>query len=281
MPETRSTLREAFGRMFRPENRRRAIRRGTLEHLRAFPSAVLGNQRDVTIYLPADYAVHADLRYPVLYMQDGQNLFEPQRAFIPGQHWRLAEAADEAIFARTARPTIIVGIDNTGAARVDEYTPSRDVKRNFGGRAADYAKFLIEELKPAIDTQFRTLPDAANTSVGGSSLGGLLALDLGLEHPAVFSAIAAMSPSVWWDGRRILEILDTFRGTRRPLIWLDIGGREGREALDDVRHLRDRLIAKGWHLGHDLHYYEDRRADHSERAWATRARPMLEYLLSG
>jgi predicted alpha/beta superfamily hydrolase len=279
MPEKRGAFREAFGRMFRPENRRRAIRRGTLEHLRAFPSTVLGNQRDITIYLPAGYAEHPDARYPVLYKQDGQNLFEPERAFIPGQHWRLAEAADEAIFARTARPMIIVGIDNTGVARIDEYTPSHDVRRKAGGRADDYARFLIEELKPAIDAGFRTLPDAANTSVGGSSLGGLLSLDLGLEHPEAFSAVAAMSPSVWWDGRRILEILDAFRSVHRPRIWLDIGGREGREALDDVRLLRDRLIAKGWRLGTDLHYYEDRRADHSERAWAQRAKAMLEFLL--
>ena len=108
MREMRDTLRAAFqttvGRMFRPENRRRVIRPGTLEHIRGFHSELLRNDRDITIYLPAGYDDRADTRYPVLYMQDGQNLFEPERAFIPGQHWRLAEAADEAIGGRTARP---------------------------------------------------------------------------------------------------------------------------------------------------------------------------------
>jgi predicted alpha/beta superfamily hydrolase len=86
-----------------------------------------------------------------------------------------------------------------------------------------------------------------------------------------------MSPSVWWGDRAILHTLDQFNGERRPRIWLDVGGREGRDALNDVRLLRDRLWAKGW-SGDDLAYYEDRRGDHSERAWAGRVRAALEFL---
>jgi predicted alpha/beta superfamily hydrolase len=274
MADPRSSLRATLSRVFRLENRRRAIRAGSLEHVRGFVSKTLGNARDLTIYLPAGYGERGEVRYPVLYMQDGQNLFEPGRAFIPGQHWRLAEAADEAIGERKARPMIIVGIDNTGASRVDEYTPTRDPHKNAGGRAEDYAHFLLDELKPAIDSGYLT--DAATNAVGGSSLGGLLALHLGLTRPDVFSAIAALSPSVWWDGRRILMTVDQFDASRGPRIWLDIGGREGREALEDARVLRSRLQAKGWNG--DLGYFEDRRGDHSERAWAKRARMMLEFL---
>jgi predicted alpha/beta superfamily hydrolase len=272
-----SSFRLALKRAFSRENRRVAIRKGRLETL-SFTSKVLGNTRPVTIYLPAGYDDHPEQRYPVLYMHDGQNLFDPTRSFIPGQHWRLSEAADAMIGERKARPMIIVGIDNTGASRADEYTPTRDVERNAGGRADDYGRMLLEELKPLIDESYRTLPDRAGTAVGGSSLGGLLSMYLVLAHPASFSAAAVMSPSVWWDDRVILEELDRFSG-RRARIWLDSGGREGFNALKDTRALRDKLKAKGWSDG-ELKYHEDRRADHSERAWATRAPMMLEFLFA-
>ena len=264
-----SSFRLALKRAFRLENRRAAIRKGRLETL---PLA----KRHVTVYLPAGYDDHPEQRYPVLYMQDGQNLFDPNRSFIPGQHWRLGEAADSAIGERKAQPMIIVGIDNAGAGRIDEYTPTREVKRNAGGKADDYARMLIDELKPLVDESYRTLADRAGTAVGGSSLGGLLAMHLVLTHPEVFSAAAVMSPSVWWDNRVILDELDRFEG-RRAKIWLDTGGREGFEALQDVRTLRDKLKAKGWGAD-ELKYHEDRRADHSERAWANRAPMMLEFL---
>ncbi|HEV8661404.1 MAG TPA: alpha/beta hydrolase-fold protein [Thermoanaerobaculia bacterium] len=271
MTDLRSTLRRAF----RLENRRVAVRPGRLDHIPNFESKILDNERDVVVYVPAGYDEHPGRRYPVLYMQDGQNLFEPHRSFIPGQHWRLAEAADEAIGARTAEPMIIVGIDHTGPTRIDEYTPTRDPKKNVGGRADDYARMLLEELKPVIDAAYRTVSD--DTAIGGSSLGGLLALHLALKHPDVFKRAAVMSPSVWWHDRVIVREVDEFAGPDRPRIWLDIGGREGNEAFVGAQMLRYRLRAKGWSNA-TFRYYEDRRADHSERAWAARARKVLEFL---
>jgi predicted alpha/beta superfamily hydrolase len=268
------TLRATFRRVLRLPNRRAAIRPGRLERIHDFPSQVLGNVRQVTVYLPAGYDERQDTRYPVLYMQDGQNLFDPERAYVPGNDWHLQAAADAAIGERTARPMIIVGVDHAGPARIDEYTPVKDRRHNGGGRSGDYARFLIEELKPAIDARFRTLPDAENTAVGGSSLGGLVSLDLALKHPEVFRGAAVMSPSVWWSDRAILDDVDAFGGPA-PRMWLDIGGREGGEALNDARKLRDRIAAKGWR---DFQFYEDRRGDHSERAWARRVRQVLEFL---
>jgi predicted alpha/beta superfamily hydrolase len=268
------TLRATFRRVLRLENRRAAIRLGRLERIPAFASQILGNTREVTVYLPAGYDEREEGSYPVLYMQDGQNLFDAHRAYVPGNHWRLQEAADAAIGERTAEPLIIVGIDHAGPARIDEYTPVADPKHSGGGRAADYARFLIEELKPSIDAQFRTRPEAESTGIGGSSLGGLVSLYLALKHPEVFRRAAVMSPSVWWSDRAILADAEAFDGTP-PRMWLDIGGREGLEALRDARELRDRLAAKGWK---DFFFFEDRRADHSERAWARRARQALEFL---
>ena len=270
-------LRATFRRVLRLENRRAAIRPGRLERIHGFESNILGNKRDVTIYLPPNYDERQDQRYPVLYMQDGQNLFDAERAFIPGQHWQLKEAADAAIGERTASPMIIVGIDNAGIARADEYTPVRSEKHKAGGRADDYTRMIVEELKPVIDERFRTLPDAASTGIAGSSLGGLVSLHAALTRPEVFGRVASMSPSVWWADRAILKTVDAYRGPALPRLWTDIGGREGMEALHDARALRDRITAKGWRDDR-FRYYEDRRADHSERAWQRRVRSVLEFL---
>lgn len=277
MREISEALRSTFRRALRLENRRVAVRPGRLDRIAAFESAILGNSRDVVVYLPAGYDEREDQRYPVLYMHDGQNLFEPERAFIPGNHWRLREAADEAIGTRASQPMIIVAIDNAGAARIDEYTPTRDPNKDAGGRAGDHARMLIEELKPVIDARYRTLTDRANTAIGGSSLGGLVSLYLVLRHPQVFGRAAVMSPSVWWHDRVILEDVRAFSTKPRPRIWLDTGRREGPEALRDTQLLRDELRAHGWTAG-ELAYTEDRRGEHNERAWAGRSRPMLEFL---
>ena len=270
MPDLSNALRSAFTRVL---NRRSAVRRGRLDVVTEFESKIFGNKRQLSIYVPPGYDDRADRRYPVLYMQDGQNLFDNFRAFA-GQSWRLRDAADEAIGARTMRPLIIVGVDHAAEKRIDEYTPSHDESRNAGGKADDYARFLLEEVKPMIDGRYRTTEDVAT---GGSSLGGLVALHLALKQPAVFRRAAVMSPSVWWNGRSVLDEVTAFDAHEKPRIWLDIGGREGHEALADVRVLRDRLREKGWNDA-TLKYYEDRRADHSERAWAARVRKALEFL---
>ena len=231
---------------FRLWQRRRALRRGTLDR---FPF----NDRQITVYLPPGY--NAERAYPVLYMQDGQNLFDDERSFAH-HSWRLHEAADNAIGARTAAPMIIAGIDHAGDKRIDEYTGD------------DYGRVLLEELEPLIDSKYRT----TTAAIGGSSLGGLVSLRLGLTT-SVFSGVAAMSPSVWWNNRAILEL----EPRNHPRVWLDVGWREGRRTLDDARAMRDRLHAKGWSDA-DLRYYEDRRGDHSEWAWARRAKMMLEFL---
>ena len=278
MRPVRDTLSAAFRSVLRLENRRKAVRRGALQHLRGFHSGILANDRDITIYLPPGYEDRDGLRYPVLYMHDGQNLFEPERAFIPGQHWRLAEAADEVIGERTIATDDHRRHRQHRRSRIDEYTPTPDVARRGGGKADDYGRMLIEELKPVIDAQYRTLPNMLNTALAGSSLGGLATLHLGLKRPDAFAGLAVMSPSLWWDNRVILADVERFHAPLRPRIWLDMGGREGVEGLANARALRDRLLANGWRNGDNFRYFEDRRGDHSEGSWARRVPSVLEFL---
>lgn len=256
-----------------------------------FHSAFLEHDRDVLVWLPPGYdevrdegsgrsfdtgVRHDGSRYPVLYMHDGQNLFEPETSFL-GEHWRVAETATELIEAGRIEPLIIVGIYNTGEARIDEYTPIGD-KRLGGGQADDYGRMIIEELKPLIDRTYRTKPDAANTGVGGSSLGGLVSLHLGFTHPAVFTKIAALSPSVWWGRKTILKTIREARSKPPIRLWVDMGTAEGRKGLDDARLLKAALVGLGFTPDVDLRYAEYEGATHSEQAWSERVGPMLEWL---
>lgn len=274
MKEMSDTLRSTFRRALRLENRRTILRPGRIERITDFTSTHLGGSRLVTVYLPPGYDEKDERRFPVLYVHDGQNLFDADRAFVPGQHWRLSEAADAAIGERTAAPKIIVGIDHGATARLDEYTPTHDPKHNGGGRAVVHAKMLFEELKAIIDGRYRTIAD--DTGVGGSSLGGLVSIWLALKYPKLVRRAMVMSPSVWWNDRAILDDVDAFEGDLRPRIWLDVGGREGLQTLRNVRELAARLRANGW-TDKTLRFHEDRRGDHSERAWARRVRQALEF----
>ena len=246
-----------------------------------FPSRYLSTPRDVMVYLPPGYEAGTG-RYPVLYLQDGQNLFDPATAF-GGRDWRAGQTADELIARGVIEPLIIAGVYNTGVRRISEYTPTRDRKLRKGGKAERYAEMLVRELKPFLDHEYRTRKAATDTGVGGSSLGGLVALQAGLRYPRVFGKLALVSPSVWWDDRSILALVRDYRLPQRPRIWLDAGtaeGSNGAAVIDDLRMLREALLEKGWREGERLSYHEIEGAGHDENAWAGRFGRVLEYLYS-
>ena len=245
---------------------------------KGFRSKFLTNARDVLVYLPPGYDTDAERRYSVFYMQDGQNLFDGATSFIPGQEWRVDETAQALVRAQAIEPVIIVGIYHAGVERVDEYTPSADPRRRLGGKADLYGRLVVEELKPFVDAQYRTKTGVADTALGGSSLGGLVTMYLGLRYPEVFGKLAVLSPSIWWDGRRILRDVAALASERRARVWLDMGTDEGAYATADARRLRDALVSKGWGLGCDLHYYEAEGGKHTETAWARRVDPILRFL---
>jgi predicted alpha/beta superfamily hydrolase len=256
---------------------------GDIRAHRNFHSQILNNDRDLLVYVPPGYDAHKQKRYPVLYLHDGQNLFDGATSFIPGQEWHVDETAQALIMAGKIEPLIIVGVYNTGKDRIDEYTPASDPKYK-GGKADLYGRFLVEELKPYIDSHYRTLNDAKHTGLGGSSLGGLVSLYLGLKYPRVFGKVAVVSPSVWWADKFVVHQVEALPRKPDERIWLDIGTREGRDTAEaektvaDTRLLRDVLVRKGWSLGKDVKYMEAAGAEHNERAWAARVAAILEFL---
>lgn len=240
-----------------------------------FRSQYLPHERTILVYLPPGYKADGAQRYPVLYLQDGQNVFDKATSFA--DEWRVDETAQQLIEAGKIEPLIIVAIYNSGEHRLDEYAPTH-VDHKGGGGADQYGRMLVEEIKPFIDSQYKTLPSAASTGLGGSSLGGLLTLHLGLRYPTAFNRLALLSPAVWWDERAIVRQVESLGGKLPLKIWLDAGTGEGEDAINHTRALRDALVAKGWVVGDDLHYLEAEGAQHNEGAWASRVGDVLKWL---
>ncbi len=258
-------------------------RTGTIQRLGRIASVHVA-PREVQVWLPPGYGADPARRHPVLYLHDGQNMFD---ALAAGAEWGVDETAQRLVAAGAIEPPLIVAVasgpdrmrDYTPTAMPDIRTPPGAVAPMVGGGAAAYARFLVEELKPLIDTRYRTRPEAAHTALGGSSLGGLVSLWLALQHPQVFGAALVVSPSLWWDDAlplRQVQALD-WRHARRPRLWLDVGHREGVQAVADTRRLRDALLRQGW-AGADLAYHEAPEGDHDEASWAARVGPMLRFL---
>ena len=195
-----------------------------------------------------------------------------------GREWGVDETAQRLVEEAAIEPALIVGVYNTGESRIDEYTPTRTRGRGHGGKAGLYGRMLVEELKPLIDAQYRTLKDPANTGLAGSSLGGLVSLYLGLHYPTTFGKLGVISPSVWWDNRMILREVRGL-GDKPPLrVWLSAGTAESGHTLPNARRLRDALIRKGWVIGRDLAYYEAEGSAHNEESWSQIVDPFLRFL---
>jgi predicted alpha/beta superfamily hydrolase len=256
---------------------------GDIRSHKSFHSSILNNDRDLVVYLPPGYEANRKQRYSVLYLHDGQNVFDGATSFIPGKEWRVDETAQALINAGRIAPLIVVGIYNT-KDRINEYTPAEDAKYKLGGKADLYGRMLVEELKPFIDKTYRTRRQAKYTALGGSSLGGLASLYLALKYSDVFGSAAVVSPSVWFANKQIVLFAETLPRKRKVRIWLDMGTKEGgnaeeaQQGVTNARLLRDTLVKKGWKLGKDLDYFEAEGAEHNESAWAERVESILTFL---
>ncbi|MEN9936509.1 MAG: hypothetical protein RLZZ387_3088 [Chloroflexota bacterium] len=247
---------------------------GTLVTLAGFWSPQLGNSRDILVYLPPDYD-ETDARYPVVYMHDGQNLFDETTSFAG--EWRADEALDA--LTRKGRPAIAVGIPNMGERRIDEYSPfvAQDGR---GGSGNAYVSFIVDTLKPYIDRSFRTRSDREHTGVLGSSMGGLISLYAMYRRPDVFGFAGVLSPAFWFAEDAIFPFVDGL-GQLRGRVYLDTGLAEDDDTVERARRMRQLLLRKGYRPGRRFRYLEVAGAGHNEAAWAARLPDILTFLLPG
>ena len=248
-------------------------------------SRIFRNTRLVRVWLPPGYDATGVMRYPVLYLEDGQNLFDPATAFA-GVHWRVGETAGQLIAEAKIPPLMIVGIDNTGNNRLREYIPYRSLDmRLFGPQGKRYPEFLLREVMPLIEKYYRVAKGPEHTGLGGSSLGGLITLYTQLALPGVFGRLLIESPSLFVANRKILEECRTVRDWPHR-IYLGMGTREvgnptkDEKMVNDVRELERILRIAG--LGEArLKVWIEEGAAHNEAAWGARFPAALEFLYSG
>jgi predicted alpha/beta superfamily hydrolase len=251
--------------------------------LHELSSRIFGNTRLLRVWLPPDYDGWGDTRYPVLYLNDGQNLFEPATAFA-GVHWQVGETATRLIAEEKIRPLIIVGIDNT-KNRASEYIPynSKDPKVP-NAKGSCYPDFLQREVMPLIEERYAVLTGPENTGLGGSSLGGLITLYTQLAASGVFGRLLIESPSLFVANGKILR--QSARVHNWPQrVYLGVGTQEVGNAEKDaktveyVRELESILHLAGLD-DQRLKVVIEQGAGHNEAAWAARFPEALEFLFS-
>ena len=240
--------------------------------LRAVWSPQRDTHRDIDVFLPPSYK-RTRRRYPVVYMQDGQNLADPHRAFAGT--WDLPHAI--AVLAARGIEAIFVGVPNMGGERLREYSPFFDMKHG-GGDGDAYLAYLERTVKPLVDRRFRTRPEREATGLFGSSMGGLISLYGFFRAPDTFGYVGAMSPSLWFAGRAILTYIE-HDGAPPGRIYLDTGTAEGAGTLRDARHLARILERKGYEEPTGMRFVEVEGGQHTEPHWAQRLVPSLEFLL--
>ena len=242
---------------------------GKVKYHRAMAGEGLSAPRDVIVWLPPSYDKKPDKRYPVLYMHDGQNIFDPATSFTQID-WRVDEVADSLIKAGAIEEPIIVGIYNNGPRRRPEYSDTRE------GHA--YVDFVAKRLKPMIDSTYRTMPDAAHTAVMGSSMGGLISLLFAWWQPETFSMAGCLSGAFLIDSNKILKEIRLYRGSKKNIrVYLDVGGvgldAQLKPGYDEMASI---LTSKGYRCGIDLDTVYAAAAEHNERAWSQRVwKPLL------
>ena len=203
---------------------------GNIRVLPAVESPELGNRRDIQVYLPPSYET-SSREYPVIYMHDGQNLFDPATAFAV--EWQVDDTFER--LGPEGVEAIVVAVPNMGEHRIEEYSPFRDARQR-GGQGDAYLDFLVRTLKPEIDRHFRTRRERSHTGIMGSSMGGLISLYGFFRYAEVFGFAGAMSPSLWFASRAIFDTLGSLpRWSGR--VYLDIGTGEGRAAVRDTRQM--------------------------------------------
>ena len=267
---------------FRGEARQYGAQENVLLLHPQFYMPQLGRHRRIWACLPPDYWT-SGRRYPVVYMQDGQNLFDnPGAAF---GSWGIDEALNR-LFLPPKIPTlhspiaspqslIIIGIENGGAHRIAEYSPWKNAEHG-GGNGAQYFDFVCDTLKPFVDEHLRTLPAREHTGIAGSSMGGLISLYAALERPEVFGMAGVFSPSLWFSPE-ILPYVQQRKPAFSQKILLMAGQQESKTMVGDLLDLYETLLEAG-HDDHNLHYDLHSDGAHAEWFWAREFEHALRWL---
>lgn len=240
---------------------------GTVTITSEIASPQLKNSRKLRIYLPPSYTENPAKRYPVLYMHDGQNLFDAASAAY-GVEWGIDETVNRLIGEGVMDEIIVVGIDST-PARMAEYTPCCDATFG-GGQIEPYKAFIIDTVKPYIDGSLRTLPGKQHTALMGSSLGGIASFLIAQSRPDVFSMAGAVSSTFGWQDGDLIQ-----RPPARAAVkfYLDAGAKK--DGLEQTQQMRDVMLKQGYQDGTDLLYFADPEGKHNEASWAQRVhRPL-------
>lgn len=238
---------------------------GKVEYVKDFHSALLNNKRDIVVWLPIGYnpQKNPDKCYPVLYMQDGQNILDPKTAFV-GKDWRVDETIMKLIKQKKIKEIIVVGIYNS-PDRLDEYSWSE--------KGQNYLKFLVTELKPIIDSAYKTLADKDNTAIMGSSMGGLISFYAAFHYPEVFSMAGCLSSSFYYNHDKSIKTVEDYSGPKKHIrIYID----HGEDGNIRGQKMFVELSKKGYVIGQDIDYFYSPGAEHNEREWAKRLeRPLI------
>ncbi|MFL5381619.1 MAG: alpha/beta hydrolase-fold protein [Longimicrobiaceae bacterium] len=245
----------------------------------AFAIPQLGRPRRVWVYLPPGYAT-SGRRYPVLYMHDGQNVFDAATSGFG--EWGVDETLD-SLHARGGPDAIVVAVDHGGTKRLDEYSPWRNA-RYGGGEGAAYVDFLARTLKPYIDRRYRTLPDAAHTGVAGSSMGGLISLYAGLKYPETFGRVGVFSPALWFAADSVLAFARRSHPREGQRFWFVTGAHEGDTPevyVNDQRRMIDTLAAAGFRVGVQVDSAIRADGTHAEWFWRREFPLAFRWLFGG
>ncbi|KGL62437.1 alpha/beta hydrolase [Polaribacter sp. Hel1_85] len=225
----------------------------------------------IWLYLPPNYDTSSK-KYPVIYMHDAQNLFDQETSYAG--EWEVDETLNE-LFKKTGKSFIVVGVENGGAKRIEEYTPWKNLKYG-GGKGSIYVDFLVKTLKPYIDNNYRTKPKAKHTAIIGSSLGGLISFYGGLKYPEVFGKIGALSTSFWFSNK--VQDFATKKGNQKNTkLYLLIGDKEGASMVPDTENMAELLIDLGFPEG-NLKTKVVNDGIHSESFWKAEFLEVITYL---
>jgi predicted alpha/beta superfamily hydrolase len=248
-----------------------------------FSSRTFRNKRMLRVWVPPSYDARANSsrRYPVFYLNDGQNLFESATSFT-GIEWQVGETAGRMIAAGLIPPMIFVGIDNARVDRIKEYLPYRSVNPPvLRPRGDKYPEFLLQEVLPYVGQRYRVAKGPENTALGGSSLGGLISLYVTVAVPGAFGCALLESPSLWVANRKILRDCREFRDWPEK-VFMGVGTREvGRDdkdlqTVENVREL-ERILRRNGLDDRRLRVQIADGATHSEGAWAARFPDALSF----